>query len=156
MLEQPSALSVALLLGHAAATLYLVGLAWCVQVVHYPLFAGVGAREFPAYERAHVARITPVVAPAMLAELATALALVALPPPHVAPGLLWLSLALVAGIWLSTFLLQVPRHGELDAGFDAEAHRRLVSSNWLRTALWTVRGGLVLWLVFRAAVEPVS
>ena len=33
----------ALLAAHAAATWALVGLIWTVQVVHYPLFALVGA-----------------------------------------------------------------------------------------------------------------
>ena len=33
---------VLLLLLHAAATLFMTGLIWFVQVVHYPLFARVG------------------------------------------------------------------------------------------------------------------
>jgi hypothetical protein len=38
---------------HLAATAAMVGLIWFVQVVHYPLFASVGADEFVAYENAH-------------------------------------------------------------------------------------------------------
>jgi hypothetical protein len=133
-----------LLLVQAASTLYLVGLVWMVQRVHYPLYAQVGPSRFAAYERAHVHRITPVVAPAMLVEAASALALVWFPPASVPAALPWLGLVLVVLIWAATFALQVPRHTELQAGFDATSHRRLVRTNWIRTGLWSLRGVLVL------------
>jgi hypothetical protein len=59
-------------------------------------------------------------------------------------------LAAVAALWASTALVQMPLHASLAAGFDAEAHGRLVASNWVRTVLWTGRSGLVLWLIARA------
>jgi hypothetical protein len=135
---------------HLAATFYMLGLVWFVQRVHYPLFAGVGSQQFPAYERAHLSRTNPVVGPPMLIEAATALALVALPLPNVPHFLPWLGVGLLVVIWLSTFLLQVPRHRELSAGFDPSAHRRLVATNWLRTSAWSLRGLLVLWMLSRA------
>lgn len=139
-----STLQPLILVCHAAATFYMAGLIWMVQRVHYPLLAGVGSQQFTAYERAHVARITPIVAPAMSIELGTGLALLALPPPNVPLFLPWLGLGLLGLIWLSTFLLQVPRHDELRSGFDPVSHRRLVATNWIRTALWSLRGALVL------------
>jgi len=56
----------------------------------------------------------------------------------------------VALVWASTWLLQVPAHRRLGAGFDPVWHARLVRGNWLRTALWTFRGVLVLAMVARA------
>jgi hypothetical protein len=38
---------VLLLLANAAATFFMVGVIWFVQVVHYPLFARVGTLDFP-------------------------------------------------------------------------------------------------------------
>jgi hypothetical protein len=148
----PETATLLILLCHAGATLYMAGLVWFVQRVHYPLLAGVGRQHFAAYERAHLSRITPIVAPAMLLEAGTALALVAVPPPHVMPWTTWLGLGLLGLIWLSTFLLQVPRHDELSAGFDAVSHQRLVASNWIRTSLWSLRGILVGAMVFYAAI----
>jgi hypothetical protein len=58
-----------------------------------------------------------------------------------------IGLALLAGIWLSTFLLQVPQHNVLLQGFAEEAHRKLVITNWIRTVLWSCRGILVLWML---------
>ena len=38
---------------HVAATMFMVGLIWLVQIVHYPLFAHVGADTFLAYHQRH-------------------------------------------------------------------------------------------------------
>jgi hypothetical protein len=62
--------------------------------------------------------------------------------------------ALLGAIWLSTFALQVPRHGALCHGFDADVHRGLVRSNWLRTVAWSLRSALVLALLGSAAGSP--
>ncbi len=137
-----------LLLAHLAATLYMVGLIWFVQIVHYPLFSLVGRAGFSAYEAAHSRRTPAVVAPAMLVELATGAYLALRPPPGVPRVVLWAGLALNAVIWLSTWLLQVPKHRLLETGFDPAAHRALVGTNWIRTVAWTARGILVLgWMM---------
>lgn len=125
-----------ILLVHAAATWFMVGLIWIVQVVHYPLFAGVGVDGYTAYQRSHMARITWIVAPAMFVELFAAGAIAWL----VGSALAWVGAALLALVWLSTFAVQVPLHGRLVAGFEPAAHRLLVLSNWVRTLLWSCRG----------------
>ena len=66
-----------ILLVHAAATLFMTGLIWFVQVVHYPLLANVGADGFAAYAQRHSSLTTWVAGPAMLIELGAAMALVA-------------------------------------------------------------------------------
>ena len=142
------ALALPLLLAHVAATLYMTGLIWFVQRVHYPLFAGVGPLEFRAYEQAHVARTTPVVGPPMLIEAGTALVLAVATPSGVDPRAAWAGLALLGGIWLSTWLQQVPRHRDLERGFEERAHQRLVASNWIRTSGWTLRAALALGMVY--------
>lgn len=138
------------LLAHAAATLFMVGLIWFVQVVHYPLFSRVGSEAFIPYAAAHGFLTTWVVGPPMLLELATAGWLALRPPPGVNPLVPWVGLALVAALWLSTFFLQVPLHESLRAGFQPDVWRRLVVTNLLRTALWTGRGGLALFLLWCA------
>jgi len=61
-------------------------------------------------------------------------------------------LGLVLLIWGSTALVQAPIHARLTQGFDAGLHDRLVATNWVRTAAWTLRAGLVLWML--AAILP--
>lgn len=140
----------ALLLVHVAATLVGVGVIWVVQVVHYPLFARVGEAAWPGYHAGHVRRITWVVGPAMSVEGVTGALLVLAPPDGVGRALPLAGLVLVALVWASTWLLQVPLHRRLEGRVDAAAIARLVAGNWIRTALWTARGVLVLVMVARA------
>ena len=85
---------------HAFATLFMVGLIWLVQVVHYPLFAEVGEAEFVRYEQLHSQRISWVVMPVMLVELACAVLLV-WNGRH--DPLAWTGLVLLGIVWASTF-----------------------------------------------------
>jgi hypothetical protein len=55
---------------------------------------------------------------------------------------------LLAVIWISTAFVQVPCHEQLSQGFDKAVHQRLVWTNWLRTAAWSLRALLVLWMAW--------
>lgn len=133
---------------HFAATWYLVGLCWLVQRVQYPLMDRVGVEHYAAYELGHVTRIGLVVAPMMLIELGTALLLVGVGGEVFRRPLFLVALGLLGVVWASTFLIQVPLHDTLVAGFDAESHASLVRTNWIRTIAWSVRGGLLFWMLF--------
>ncbi|MEO8027278.1 MAG: hypothetical protein ABI823_12435 [Bryobacteraceae bacterium] len=143
------------LLTNLAATLFLTGLVWFVQVVHYPLYANVGAAEFATYETAHTRLTTYVVVVPMLVELVASGALLFFPPFGARPAVLWLLAALTGIIWLSTVLIQIPQHDKLVSGFDLSAQQLLVSGNWIRTAAWTLRSGILLWLASGAIASTV-
>lgn len=136
-----------------ATTLLMTGIIWFVQVVHYPLFSRVGRDGFAVYESLHSAATTWVVAPLMIVELVTALLLCRWPPAALPLSCLWVGFALAVAIWLATFFLSVPQHTLLAAGFNEEAHHALVATNWIRTALWSVRALLLLYLVARQMPE---
>ena len=140
------AIETGIFVANLAATWFMVGLIWFVQVVHYPLFAAVPAGEpFAAYHRQHVRRTTWVVAPVMFVELITSAALLLARPAFVSAWVGWAGLALLAIAWLSTALLQVPRHNELARCYADVSHGALCRTNWLRTAAWTARGALLAW-----------
>lgn len=122
---------------HVFCTAAMTGVIWVVQLVVYPAFLRVGAEDFPSYHAAHMRKITWVVGPLMLAEVAT-LALLLL---RGTPSALSIVAATALGIaWLSTALLQVPQHTLLgQEGKSAGGILRLVRGNWIRTACWTLR-----------------
>ena len=132
-----------------ATTLPLAGLIWTIQLVHYPAFVLVGAPTFGAFHAAHSRRITYLVAPLMLAELAAAVAAVVWRDPTVATWIAWMGLGLVASAWISTGLLSVPLHDRLGRGLDERTARRLVATNWPRTLAWTARSVGLVWLAAR-------
>jgi uncharacterized membrane protein len=139
---------------HLAATFIMVGVIWTIQLVHYPLMDRVASEKFVEFEADHQSRISFIVLPTMLVEAALAIWLTLRPPVGISSGVMLICGLLLAGVWLSTFFLQVPMHNRLSKGFDAEAHRFLVHSNWLRTVLWSARGGLLLWL--SALLKPIG
>ncbi|MDY3557576.1 hypothetical protein R5W23_000103 [Gemmata sp. JC673] len=134
---------------HLVATLFMVGVIWFVQVVHYPLLARVGRADFEEYEQAHVRLTGWVVAPPMLTELVTAVLLLWVRPDRVPLWAIGAGLALVVVNWVSTWAFQIPCHDRLTRGFEPAVHRRLVATNWLRTTVWSLRGLLVLGTAFR-------
>lgn len=133
---------------HASATLFSVGLVWTIQIVHYPLFRNVGAEGYAAYQTLHMSRITYVVAPVMLAELATAIYFAFVVYDGINPNYFRFGLALVLLIWISTMFIQSPIHGRLAKAFNDDLANKLVLTNWIRTIFWTLRGALILWIIW--------
>ena len=129
---------------HLVSTVFLTGMIWTIQVVHYPLFALVGQDRFPAYEAAHSARITAVIALPWAVQGLTTLALLLVPPAGLPRGLVWTAAVLAALPVVVTVLASVPAHSALGEGFDAAAHARLVTTNWLRTAAWTLHSAVAV------------
>lgn len=135
------------LLVHVASTWALVGLIWMVQLVVYPGFADVGDAQLAGFHEQHCRRITWVVGPLMGAELFSGIALLSEPTPGASVTLLWVGMGLIALNWLCTGLVSVPLHARLRVRDRARVESRLVSTNWIRTLAWTVRGPLVLLLL---------
>jgi hypothetical protein len=133
-----------------ASVVYLTGVVWLVQLVQYPLFSAYGKSEnFAAYHASYTFWITPVVAPAMILELATSILLIFYAPEIFERRLVWIGLALTLIVWASTFFLQVPLHERLARGFDETAHSALVRTNWIRTAAWSLHAVLVCYFALK-------
>ena len=143
----------ALATAHAATTLYMCGLIWFVQLVHYPLHGLVGPQEFVGYQAEHVRRTSWVVVVPMVVELFAAVLLVIAPLSRSAYLLSVVGLLLLAKVWVATAFLSVPAHRALEKGLDPKAHLRLVSTNWVRTAAWTARAPIALMLLIHIVRE---
>ncbi len=128
---------------HAAATWFMVGLIWLIQLVHYPMFQFLDRASFKSSHTFHSTRITFVVMPAMLLELVLSAVIVWKRGPLNLPALI--GFGLVVLIWLTTFFVLVPLHERLQTeGFQPEVHLALLRWNWLRTLAWSARGAIVV------------
>lgn len=137
---------------HLLATLAMTGVIWAVQLIIYPLMDRVQPEGFAAFHRTYTYRITALVAVLMPLELGTGILLL-IARPDALPGIaLWAGLMLILVAWASTALLQVPQHGILARGYDAETHHRLVHSNWIRTIAWSLR--TALWTLVLIQIIP--
>jgi hypothetical protein len=118
----------------------LLILIWLVQLIIYPGFHRIPSELFVSFHRWYVIRISAVVLPLMLAELILTVWWIVFINYSLAS---YTSGFLVIIIWLSTFLLQVPIHNQLQQGKEDKLIRRLVATNWIRTAAWSLKAGLV-------------
>lgn len=134
-----------ILISNILASFFLAGLIWFIQIVHYPAFTKVKADNFQSFHRFHVSKTGFVVIPPMLAELGTSIWLT------IAFEKLWIynaiGLALVIGIWLSTFVVQVRIHKKLQNQKFEQFVPRLVTSNWIRTVLWSAKAAIGGYLI---------
>ncbi len=127
----------------------MTGIIWFVQLVQYPSFAQVDSASFPGFHAQHSSSISIIVAPLMIVEAISGVAFLWAPLRVQTPAQIWLGIGLIAFIWASTFLLQVPAHSQLGSGFDEGTWRMLVRSNWLRTIAWSARAGLVTYWLYQ-------
>ena len=110
-------------------------LIWLVQLVVYPAFRVVEEERFTHWHHAYMRTISFIVIPLMTAQ-AGLVAIRCATHPNTTTLLTLLALV---GAWITTFAFSVPCHNKLQAdGKDDAAISRLIATNWIRTAAWTV------------------
>ena len=117
------------------STSVMVGVIWVIQLLHYPSFHFISEKKYIEFQHFHMQRISFIVIPVMLIELASALLL----SYFFRSSLTIILLALLLGIWGITFIFFTNMHQKLTNGFDPSIVDKLVKINWSRTALWSLR-----------------
>lgn len=120
---------------HLALTLIMTGVIWMVQLVHYPAFAFIAHSRSVDFCHFHTRTISFLVVPLMILELLSGGLLLYLSPT---PLLVFSSASLLL-IWASTFFLSVPLHTKLLTEFEPSVIQKLITTNWPRTILWSLR-----------------
>lgn len=116
-------------------TSFLCGLIWTIQLVHYPAFSYVNNKQFSFFHQFHSNRISLIVMPMMVIELAIAGIFVT---SNFSSLWIW-NLVSVAAVWVATFALSVPLHIQLEKNKDRLSIKKLVATNWVRTFIWSFR-----------------
>jgi hypothetical protein len=143
------------LLINLLSTWTMVGVIWFVQVVHYPLLSVVPVESAASVAVEHQRRTGWVVGAPMALEGVTTLALLVLVPEGVAWFVPWLAGIPLAVALGATIFLSVPRHERMAREPDAQVGKELVSTNWVRTIAWTLRGFIVGGMVLATLVARV-
>ncbi len=136
-----------LVITNLISTIFMLGVIWVVQVVHYPLFTYVSVYNFSEFHNLHSKNISFIVIFPMLVELISSGLLIKFHPDSIPKNYFIVSFVLLLLIWISTFVLQVKYHGSLSHGFDYIQFKKLVYTNWIRTIFWTVRSVIVIYIL---------
>lgn len=136
-----------LLILNLASSLFLAGLIWTIQIVHYPIFHRLETDNFADHIHFHKGAISLLVVPVMTIELGTSAWLAW----FASSNLIYHQTGFVTVIiiWLITFFVQVPLHSRLSVARNEKAINHLVKTNWLRTILWSVKAALILTIVHK-------
>lgn len=143
----------AALLACVASSFFMAGLAWFVQVVHYPIFPLVDRARFPEFHDLHSRATSFVVVIPMTVELLSSIVL-AIDPPEGTGALALAGAILAVAIWALTGAVLAPMHGRIGREGPTEANlRRLVLLSWPRTALWSLHAIVVLAILERVVAS---
>lgn len=110
-------------------------LIWLVQLTIYPSFLHTDRDSFRVWHYKYTGQISIFVAPLMFSESA----LYACLALRAGRWHDWLGLVIIGAIWCATILVSVPCHDRMQQdGFDRAVILRLIRTNWIRTAAWTL------------------
>ncbi len=118
----------------------LLVLIWLVQVIIYPGLFRIPSKEFVDYHSWYTIRITAIVLPLMIGEVMITAGWLILDKVTIFSAVAAIFVVL---IWISTFMLQVPIHKQLQAGKDKTLISQLVKTNWIRTFAWSMKAIVV-------------
>ncbi len=129
------------------ATFFFVGLIWTIQLLSYPLFQKVGRDAFSGYHDAHSRRITLLLGLPLLIVFISSLLMLWIRPASVPLWSVLLNGILGASVWIMTAFIHAPLHSKLGRDYSLATMQSLVTTNWLRTGVWTLQGVLLVWMV---------
>lgn len=150
-LNEPSRLSLHLLLVCLATHLYLLGAATLLFSVAYPMMDALGASSLVALHDALQKRLGLPFVAAELFSFLSALALLAKRPRAVPAWAAWACVGLGLLYFSITFGVHLPAHGRVSFGNEDAMHPLLVS-HAARTALVALQCGMLLWMTKNAIV----
>ena len=119
----------------------LLVLIWLVQIIIYPGMHGWDKSSFSKLHRNYSLRISMIVGPLILIQAACAIKQLVATPDLISTA----QLLLIASVLAVTALISVPLHRRLSKGYRDREVDRLIHTNWLRTAGWSLVS-LIGWL----------
>jgi hypothetical protein len=132
-----------------AGTLYMTGVVWFAQLVHYPLLDRGRSEGYLAFALAYQRRTMWVVIPGLSCEIVGTLGLVWFWPSLQS----WVGLGLLVAIWTLTCAVLIPKHLLLKQRYSRDDHLALVRYNLPRSFLWTSRSAVLIWTALTLPVE---
>lgn len=135
---------------HLLLSACMTGVVWAMHTVHYPLMRRVPPERFAAFMEEHLSRSTRWIAPLMVLELATAIALGVF-----SNAIALLNFMLLANAYTLTVYMR-PLYQQLSEGHKPELVERLISLNRYRTILWIIHLAVVILIALGVLILTAS
>ncbi len=112
----------------------LLVLIWLVQIIIYPGMHGWDKSVFIELHRNYSLRISLIVGPLILTQTLLGVRQLMMTPDMISIGQIVFIILMLA----VTALISVPLHYRLSNGYRARDVNKLIQTNWLRTAGWSL------------------
>ena len=129
---------------HVFSTLFMTGVIWFMQVIYYPSFRILDTDRISQATQLYRQRAAWVIMPVMLVEMSTGILLMSSSWVTQYGKSLVANLAILFLIWGITLVKMSPLHSRLSSEMEEGTIQSLISTNGLRTVLWTARSILLL------------
>lgn len=135
-----------------ASTAFMTGLICFCHLSVYSLFPLIEDHEqFRRYYSKYTANTFWTTAPIMGVEILCASALLWIMPTSVIHQM---NFASAASLWLITFFIQMPQHGQLEKLAELDTKKALIRGNRSRVAIWCARSFFVGYVLYAQFSNP--
>lgn len=143
-----------LLLASLGLSLYLMGVHWTFQLVHFPLLTRVGVNEFQDYQTSHQRRVLWTARIPRVIALGLGIVLILLEPWGISMTELYLYTGTLVLATLISFAFIRPLQAMLSKqGYSTKMIQTMTRLYWTRTILSTAGATILLVIVARLLAE---
>ncbi len=136
------------LLFHAFATWLMIGMIFFVQVVYYPLYKRL-KKHLTTFEKKDLIHMGYLVGPTLMIELVSGVVvLFALDKSITYRILAYINVTLLVSVWIVSIIIKCRHRSSKKTLMFLRFHHMLLTSNWIRTTIWGIRGVVVLFMVY--------
>ena len=121
---------------HFFLTFFMTGIIWLIQLIHYPSFSFIDKNMYSTFQAFHMNRISFLVGPIMFLELFSGFYLLFF---YSESNFFVINFILNILILTMTIIVFGTIHRKLIEGFKFSLFAKLISMNWIRTILWSMK-----------------
>ena len=115
----------------------MTGIIWLIQLIHYPSFSFIDKNMYSKFQTFHMNRISFLVGPIMILELLSGFYLLLF--FYSESNFFVINFILNILILTMTIIVFGTIHKKLIEGFKFSLFAKLISMNWIRTILWSMK-----------------
>jgi len=127
------------LLFNLTSTLLIAGVLWFVQLVHYPLFNEIPAKNMVNYGYYHIQKISGIINLLFIVDFTTIVFLLLLVNSDLSATLMIINIAIFGFIVILTRITFLPIHQKLSKNPNSFLISKLINLNWIRTLVWSLK-----------------
>jgi len=140
------------LLINLLSTILIAGILWFVQLVHYPLFNEIPAKNFINYGYYHSRKVSGIIKPLFIVDFTTLILLLILLGSNLSTNLMIVNVTIFIITIVLTQIIFIPIHQKLSKSPNSQTISQLIRLNWIRTLIWSLKVVFMLIIIYETLI----